>query len=446
LYVPEIQKLFRLDKVIARTLKSAELDPVSVAAGESITDIERNAQELISLIIRDNEAPPLSESRHQHQELRDVVVHVSQRCNLNCVYCYATDLNKVNQTMQPETADVVVRETMMLAAHGLSCVKFLGGEPTLAWPIIERLMTGYVNASRATGVKPPSFTMVTNGTRMTAAMISCAARYQMHVLVSVDGPQEIHDLLRPSHGGSGSYTRATMTLKALAEAGVEVAVESVYTRQHYLAGITPQMMIEHFLSLGVRQFQISPTVGVWHDSDTIEQNSQITGLFVEAARKSVQSFRTTNPYLLRGIKFVLDGFALRERLRYVCGAGRTFMGINYDGEAFPCYLLESPDTSYGLLGRTFNRQRYDAVRDRFVHNGKEYHPVCRECWANEICQSCLGTSWQITPDVTKPPAWFCQFQKALIGVVLAEIGSARDSSDWEVFLQSMRQHLQPLAA
>jgi radical SAM protein with 4Fe4S-binding SPASM domain len=218
----------------------------------------------------------------------------------------------------------------------------------------------------------------------------------------------------------------------------------VYTRQHYIKGITPQTLIEHFLSLGVRGFHIPPAIGAWHGVDTFAELAQVTELYVDAVRRSIQSYRTSSPYFLRGIQFVLDGFAIRERRRYVCGAGRTFMGVNYDGEAFPCYLLQSPEVSYGFIDDGWDQTRYNRIRRQFEANGKAHHPVCRECWANEICQSCLGVGWQLSPEIAKPPAWFCGFQKALIGVVLAEIASARESSDWTLFQRNWEAHLAPL--
>jgi len=445
LYVPQIQGLFRLASEAATSFRSAEIDPTRVADNQSIPQETGVVYRLVERLIDESKASALSEMRHNHQGLRDVVIHVSQKCNLKCVYCYAVELNKANATMLPETADQVIEQTMKLAVEGLASIKFLGGEPTLAWPIIERLMLGYTRASAKSERRCPRFTMVTNGTKMTSEMIDSAARNHMYVLVSLDGPPIIHDKLRPSLGGLGTYGKAAATLKRLVDTGVNVAVESVYTRQHYLEGITPQAMIDHFLSLGVREFQIAPTVGIWHESDTIEQIEEIAQLFSEAARNSVRSFRTSRPYLLRGIQFVLDGFALKERRRHVCGAGRTFMGINFNGEAFPCYLLESPEVSYGFIGAAWDQGRYERIRNRFVQNGKEYHPVCRECWANEICQSCLGTSWQISPQITKPPAWFCGFQKRLIGAVLGEIASARESDEWDTFLANMKRHLQPLS-
>jgi radical SAM protein with 4Fe4S-binding SPASM domain len=122
------------------------------------------------------------------------------------------------------------------------------------------------------------------------------------------------------------------------------------------------------------------------------------------------------------------------------------MGINYDGEAFPCYLLQSPDVSYGFVAENWDDERYESIRSRFACNGKEHHPVCRECWANEICQSCLGTSWHLEPGIAKPPAWFCAFQKTLIGAVISEIAHARESDSWPVFNENWRKHLAPLVA
>ena len=256
--------------------------------------------------------------------------------------------------------------------------------------------------------------------------------------------KHVHDLLRPTHSGTGSYAKAVSTLQRLVDAGVDIAAESVYTRTHFEAGITPQDIADHLVELGVREVQISPALGTWHSCDNLGFIDEVAELFEQASRNSIRSFRTSRPFLLRGIQFVIDGFALREKREHVCGAGRTFMAINYDGEAFPCYLLESPEIRYGFIDNRWDQNRYNAVRQKFECNGKSFHEVCRQCWANEICQSCLGSSFQIEPQVTKPPAWFCTFQKQFIGAVLAEIAAAIESDDYSVFMRNMQEHLLPL--
>lgn len=437
LYLPELQELFAIPQQMADALSSIQ------AAGTDTEESVAARAELEKVVLKRN-GRPLATHRSGHQGLRDLVIHVAQRCNLDCVYCYAHDLNARNDVMSDATADAVVRKATELATDGLSSVKFLGGEPTIAWRTVERLVTAFESESLRQCKPVPTFVMVTNGTLMTERIVRFAAEHAMHVLVSVDGQQAIHDALRPAKGGQGSHTRAVSAVAALREANCHVAIESVYTRKHLESGITVQDLVDEFLQLGIREFQIAPTVGVWHEVDTVDETDAVTNMFADAARACVRSYRTDQPHLLRGIQFVLDGFALREKRSHVCGAGRTFMAVNYDGEAFPCYLLQSPSTSYGFVEDSALHARYSAVNRRFEANGKDHHPVCRTCWANEICQSCLGTSFQIEATVTKPPAWFCRFQKAIIAAVLGEIAAARASQQWDQFMVNMERHLRPL--
>ncbi len=373
--------------------------------------------------------------------LEDVVVHVSQRCNLGCVYCYAKDLNKMNDIMSFDVADSVISRTLSLSREGLSSVKFLGGEPTLAWPVVERLVDGYIRESSTLGFCPPKFIMVTNGTKINNEIADYSSEKGLFIWVSLDGEQTIHDELRPTLGGKGTYYRVTDSIRNLINAGVSIGIEAVYTVNHYEKGITPQDLIDHFLSLGVREIQISPTVGVWHGCHTIEEIEHISSLFSDAARLSIKSYLTNKPYLLRGIDFILRGYVSHVRHQHVCGAGRTFMAINYDGEAFPCYLLESSETSYGFIGDGWDFDRYVDIQQRFFENGKDNHLACSECWANEICKSCLGTSFQISKNITKPPRWFCTFQKSIIESVLAEIASASESENWQLFVENISNGL-----
>ncbi len=380
-------------------------------------------------------------SSQASSSLEDVVVHVSQRCNLRCVYCYATELNKINGIMSFDVADSVISRTLSLSDKGLLSVKFLGGEPTLAWPVVKRLVDGYIKESDALGFRPPKFVMVTNGTKLTNEIIDYSLENDIFIWISLDGKQEIHDELRPTLGGKGTYHQVTDSIQKLLDAGVNIGVETVYTRNHYDKGITTQHLIDHFLSLGIREIQISPTVGIWHGCDTIEKIEHISTFFTESARLSIKSYRTNQPYLLRGIEFILRGYSSHVKNQYICGAGKTFMAINFDGEAFPCYLLESSETSYGFVNDGWNKSRYVAIQQRFFENVKDNHYECNECWANEICKSCLGTSFQISKNITKPPRWFCTFQKAIIESVLAEIASASESEDWQLFVENISNGL-----
>jgi radical SAM protein with 4Fe4S-binding SPASM domain len=182
---------------------------------------------------------------------------------------------------------------------------------------------------------------------------------------------------------------------------------------------------------------ITPPVGLWHNCETIKDMDHIAKLYCEAARNSIRSFYTEDPYLLRGIEFIIRGFIKSTSKPYFCGAGRTFMAINYNGEAFPCYLLESSTHSYGVIDVDWEHSKYKKIQNGFFCNGKAYHAECRQCWAYEICQACMGISYQISKAISKPPNWFCHFQKAIISTVLAEIACASETPKWNLFLGNL---------
>lgn len=435
LYVPEQQQIYSLPDELARLTRDTALLN-KLFRGDDALPVLRD------LLAR--ETPALNTSRSAAKGLDSVVLHVAQRCNLDCTYCYAHELNLSNAIMREDVMETCVDRLLDLSLDGLKSIKFLGGEPTLAWAIIEKAVARLEAESDNRGWARPGYVIVTNGTKIDAKKAAFFKRKDFHVLVSVDGDAPIHDHLRPTKGGRGSHSAALAALDCLIEAGCRPAIESVYTRAHFERGITPLDMMEFFMSRGIREFQISLAVGTWHAEDLIEDIEAISDHFVEATRASMRSFRSDAPFLLRGIQFAIDGFFLREKKSHVCGAGRSFAAVNYDGEAFPCYLLESDETSYGYLDARFDAGRIEGVQKKFQCNSKDHHPVCRGCWANEICQSCLGPSFQIDPKISKPPTWFCTFQKAQIGACLAEIGAALKSGDRPVFVRNLERHLAPI--
>lgn len=442
-FLPELYNLFSLPRALAEELSPFTNDSFSSNL-PGLKPGEQSVRDFFTTFIKEQQhvAPIVDSPDDVGAGLKDLVLNVSQLCNLNCSYCYADELNRQRATMTSATAEAVVSKAFSLSTTGLHSVKFLGGEPTLAFDTIEYTVDLVKRKSSDHGWPPPTFVIVTNGTAVTDRMAEFFKLHGFYVLVSLDGTPDIHNKLRPYIGGRPSYDKVSKTLAKLIENGIDLAVESVYTQKHYDAGCSVTDLVSHLLGLGVREMQITLALGSWHGDDNHSQIEAVCTNFAEAARMSVRSFKTDDPFLLRGIGFVLDGFVKRERRGHVCGAGRTFMAANYDGEAFPCYLLESLETSYGVIGKTWNEEKYAKVSSRFYKNGKTYHDVCRNCWANEICQSCLGSTFLIDKELAKPPAWFCATQKTMIAAVLGEIGTALSDGNRETFLASVTRFVQ----
>lgn len=443
LFIPETRNLFSIPEEVSVALKNYESETFDQnLPGLKPGEIE--IREFISNFIKhENIATPEPTSPPLQDGLRDLVLNISQICNLNCTYCYATDLNKAGRVMLPDTSRAAIDRALSLSNGGLSSLKFLGGEPTLAFPEIQAVVKYIEKRSAELDFQLPSYVIVTNGTKLTDVMIEYFCQHDFYVLISIDGPKQIHDLLRPFSGGRGSYEKVVGVIERFFDRGKRVAVEAVYTKTHYSEGVRVQDLVSHFLDLGIREMQITLALGSWHGEGAYNEISEVASDFANAARGCIRSFSSEDPYLIRGIQFVIDGFVNRKKNEHVCGAGRTFMAVNYDGEAFPCYLLESKETSYGFVNGDWDDDKYKRISSAFYRNGKKYHEVCGNCWANEICQSCLGSTFLIEKKIAKPPAWFCAVQKTLISAVLGEIGEALSGPDKERFIMGLENALKP---
>ncbi|MBB4267275.1 radical SAM/SPASM domain-containing protein [Roseospira visakhapatnamensis] len=453
LFLPELYSLCQAPDAVFEALSPFEsgrfaanlpgLKPGELAARATMRDlIAERRHDTPDLV--DGAATGASADPGTTDGITDLVLNVSQTCNLACAYCYADALNKTNTRMSPETAEAAIDRALSLSRAGLHSVKFLGGEPTLAFDTIRHAVAHVERRGRAMGRPAPAFVVVTNGTRVTDAMIAFFRAHDVYVLVSLDGPAGIHDTLRPRAGGQGSHDAASRTVTRMVAAGVDVAVEGVYTKAHADRGLSVADMARHYRDLGITEMQISLALGTWHGQHCPDDLAAIADDFARLARDSVRSLRTTRPFLLRGIHFVLDGLVTREVRAHACGAGRTFMAVNADGTAYPCYLLESEETRYGPVGDDWDGARHARIAARFQANGKAHHPQCQQCWARELCHTCLGARFLSDPRIDKPPDWFCAVQKTAMSAALGAFADAvADDATRPLFLRNLRRVIEP---
>lgn len=148
------------------------------------------------------DAPPLAPS------LRYLLVHVTDRCTLRCQHCFIGPQTGTDLPL----ADILRTADEFAALQGLRFI-VSGGEPLLHrhfWRLNERLPA-----------YPFRSILLTNGT-MVDREAARALRFH-EAQVSIDGPEDAHDLLR----GRGSFRRALGALRLLAEAGVPISVATV---------------------------------------------------------------------------------------------------------------------------------------------------------------------------------------------------------------------------
>lgn len=125
-------------------------------------------------------------------------------CNLRCGYCFEAE--HPARAMPRNEQDQIVRfvKQNMAGRRGLD-VTWFGGEPTLQIDTISSLSRRLMQVASFSGASY-SASMVSNGTLIDEQMAQALAKARISdVQITMDGVSEVHDLLRPTAAGRGSY-------------------------------------------------------------------------------------------------------------------------------------------------------------------------------------------------------------------------------------------------
>lgn len=148
---------------------------------------------------------------------------VTNACNLSCVHCYHAHHNN-SGALDFAGWKAILDQYGRLAGKLALDPRFVicGGEPTISplfLPLVEELH------SRWPGV---SISVLTNGTRLTRALVDALARFDVDFQISLDGPDaHRHDLIR----GEGAFAQALAGLKNLQQAGMNASFLATLSHQ-----------------------------------------------------------------------------------------------------------------------------------------------------------------------------------------------------------------------
>ena len=158
--------------------------------------------------------------------LRQFILKVHSRCNLDCDYCYVYHSADTSWQAKPRVMDLTVAEQVgrrvveHAVAHRLSDVRVVlhGGEPLLLGPRRLGELLGVVERGPAEAGVPVRFSVQTNGVLLTPDILDVLRRYRVGVSVSLDGTRAGHDRHRRFPRGRGSHGRVTQGLARLGAA------------------------------------------------------------------------------------------------------------------------------------------------------------------------------------------------------------------------------------
>ncbi|MFX0139567.1 MAG: radical SAM protein [Candidatus Hodarchaeota archaeon] len=148
-----------------------------------------------------------------------VQLELTERCNLRCEYCVYNEYvkGKRNHGNRDMSRAIAFAAIDYLKKHSSKkdevAVTFYGGEPLLRFPLIQSCVN---YAHKVFGDKKVRFSLTTNATLLTSEIAKFLfAEKNFSVVVSLDGPAEIHDSYRKDYAGNGSFKQTLKGLKYL---------------------------------------------------------------------------------------------------------------------------------------------------------------------------------------------------------------------------------------
>lgn len=150
-------------------------------------------------------------------EREELAIEVTTRCNSSCLHCFARSGITRHSSLPVDLVKQIMVEGYDV---GYRHLHITGGEPLLWKRLFEALDYGF-------GVGYETAFMNTNGTLITEEISKRLADYgSFSMSVSLDGPEDQHDLIR----GKGSHSRAMRGIETALNGGNGVTVFTTVTK------------------------------------------------------------------------------------------------------------------------------------------------------------------------------------------------------------------------
>jgi len=310
----------------------------------------------------------------------EVLVATTWACNLRCRYCFVQERTFVGggERMSPRTA---VR-TIDALDRGLPdaqtvLVHLYGGEPLTNLPALRAL----VERGRDKAAGRFGFAITTNGTLDSDEAIGLLGEGRFDVILSIDGPPQVHDDCRRGAGGEATQARVLAFLQKLrARTRCRVRASAVVRRGwglgeagEYLRGLPVDAIKAQAVRVpDTSPFALDPDERARYLDDLTAVGEQVIA-DLESGRSPLD-----DRYSARVLQ-LLKGES-RERF---CAAGDGTFGIAPDGSVAPCLLLPTgPEHRLGRIEDDPQVWRSAGRRWRDAHGPRA---ECAQCEALPLC-------------------------------------------------------------
>lgn len=364
--------------------------------------------------------------KNKNADIKALCLHVSHACNLSCDYCFAGEgrYHGEQALMSFEVGKKAIDFLIQNSGKRRNLeVDFFGGEPLLNWEVVKQIVSYAREVEKSHG-KNFRFTLTTNGVLINEDVIDFANREMTNVVLSLDGRKEIHDRLRKSANGKGSYDLIVPKFAELVEkrGGTGYYIRGTYT--HHNVDFTSDIL--HMADLGFRELSMEPVVSKQGDpyALTEEDMPKLLHQYELLAQEMIQRKKEGRGFVFYHFMLDLSGGPCIYKRVTGCGSGTEYLAVTPTGELYPCHQFVG-DPAF-VMGNLWDGVTNTEKRDAFLGCNAYSRQECKECWARLYCSGgCAANAYHATGDVGGVYEYGCTlFKKRMECAVMMNVAEA----------------------
>ena len=405
--------LHKCDALTCQVINKMQGLPYDFAGVDaSVTDeIEKEINELKEqglLMQEDNKvAPPKSE------HVKALCLHICHDCNLRCKYCFAGtgDYKGHREFMSEEVAlkaiDFLIENS---GNRKILETDFFGGEPLLNFDVVKKTVE-YANEKAAALGKKFLFTMTTNGVLLKGEIADWLNENMENVVLSLDGRKEIHDDVRKTINGKGSFDVIIENFKSfIAKRG---------DKSYYIRGTFTNKNLDFAKDVlfmadsGFKEISLEPVVlEKGHElAISDEMLPEIKEEYKRLAREYIKRRKEGNGFHFFHFTIDLEGGPCLAKRVNACGAGNEYFSVTPVGDIYPCHQFADKPEFY--MGNVFEGKINQEIRNKFKNSSLFTREGCEDCFARYHCSGgCAANNYVFNGDINKPYKQTCEMLKA----------------------------------
>ena len=411
--------LHACDEATACLLQGEAVELSDEELKETLADIEGLKKEGLLFAEEPKTAPMKS------GEVKALCLHICHDCNLRCRYCFADEgaYHNVREMMSLETAkaaiDFLIRES---GQRKVLEVDFFGGEPLMNLGVIKETVA-YAKAEAAKRGKRFLFTTTTNGLLLNDDAIAFLNAEMENVVLSLDGRKEVHDAVRKTVSGQGSFDAVIEKIKKFVRIRGD---KHYYVRGTFTAKNLDFSKDVLFLAdEGFDCISLEPVVTDIPDLTIKEEHlPAIEREYEKLCDAYIRREAEGKGFLFFHFHVDLEGGPCLQKRVSACGAGNEYFSVVPNGDIYPCHQFAG-DTKW-RMGNVFEGKLDPAIRGTFAASCLFTRKKCENCFAKFICSGgCSANNYHYNGDINEPYEMTCAMMKKRIECAMHVLAARR---------------------